>query len=93
MSEKVPEKSKRGGFRPGAGRKPGIPNKISGDLKQAILDAADRAGAGEGVVGYLQTQAVLNPGPFLSLLGKVLPMQVTGEGGGALTIEIKRFAD
>jgi hypothetical protein len=46
-------------------------------------------------VGYLTTQAVLNPGPFMSLLGKVLPMQVTGPDGadglpGAIQINVIR---
>lgn len=81
-----------GGKREGAGRKPGVPNKFTAELKDAILQAAEQAGGDEGIVGYLKEQAAKNPGPFLSLLGKVLPMQVTGEGGAPLTIEITRFA-
>jgi hypothetical protein len=30
----------------------------------------------------------VNPGPFMSLLGKVLPMQVTGEDGESIKLEI-----
>lgn len=75
------------------GRAKGTPNKTTGLLKDAILKAADQAGGREKLVGYLKTQAVLNPGPFLALLGKVLPMQVTGLDGGPLTITITRFAD
>lgn len=44
--------------------------------------AAKDAGGKDGLVGYLQQQAKDNPGPFLALLGKVLPMQIAGEGGG-----------
>jgi hypothetical protein len=44
------------------------------------------------MVGYLTAQAVLNPGPFMALLGKVLPMQVTGEDGGALQVVIQKFS-
>lgn len=58
--------------------------------------AAEKAGGGkaDGLVKYLQTQATANPGPFLALLGKVLPMQVTGEDGGGLVVEIiKRTYD
>ena len=44
------------------------------------------------MVNYLSVQARVNPGPFMSLLGKVLPMQVTGEGGGALQIVVKQFS-
>ena len=58
-------------------------------LKDAILKAAEQAGDGEGLVGYLKTQAKANPGPFMALLGKVLPMQVTGEDGGPVQIAFK----
>lgn len=60
------------------GRKKGTPNKTTALLKDAILQAADEAGAGEGLVGYLKLQATENPGPFMALLGKVLPMQIIG---------------
>lgn len=89
MNEKVERKSRRGGKRPGSGRKKGIPNKLNAMLKDAIVQAAEEAGGPAGVVGYLKRQAKENPGPFLSLLGKVLPMQVTGESGGPLVISWK----
>ena len=75
----------------GKGRIKGVPNKTTALLKDAILRAAENAGGPEGMVGYLQTQAIVNPGPFMSLLGKVLPMQVTGEDGGPLTVVLKTF--
>lgn len=74
---------------PGPGRTRGVPNKTTALLKDAILKAADNAGGKQGLVGYLETQATANPGPFMALLGKVLPMQVTGEGGGAIQITIE----
>lgn len=61
------------------GRTKGTPNKTSAVLKDAILEAAEKAGADfgpEGMVSYLVAQAKANPGPFLSLLGKVLPIQM-----------------
>ena len=64
---------------PGSGRKEGTPNKTTALLKDAILQAAEAAGDKEGMVGYLKTQATENPGPFMALLGKVLPMQVVGD--------------
>ena len=66
------------------GRQKGTPNKVNSDLKEMILGAL----AGVGGQDYLQRQAELNPGSFLTLIGKVLPMQITGEGGGAVTIEV-----
>lgn len=72
--------------KPGPGRPKGIPNKTTTLLKEAILEAAALAGGEGGLVGYLALQASENPQSFIPLLGKVLPMQVTGEGGGPLTI-------
>jgi hypothetical protein len=77
-----------GGFREGAGRKKGVPNKLNADLKAMILGALNDAGG----QAYLARQAVESPGPFLTLIGKVLPLQVTGENGNALAIDF-RWAD
>lgn len=74
------------------GRPKGSQNKTTTLLKDAILKAATDAGRGD-LARYLKGQAEENPGPFLALLGKVLPLQVTGEGGGPLKIEAVRFAD
>lgn len=71
------------------GRKKGTPNKTTALLKDAILQAADQAGGKNGLVGYLRLRAVDTPGPFLALLGKVLPMQVTGEDGGAVRMVVE----
>lgn len=66
----------------GMGRPKGSLNKTTALLKDAILQAAQAAGGEQGMVGYLTIQADKNPGPFMSLLGKVLPMQIdAGEGG------------
>ena len=64
----------------GKGRPKGSKNKTTALLKDAILKAADQAGGPDGMAGYLARQAEENPGPFMSLLGKVLPMQVEGSG-------------
>lgn len=71
MGEFVPEKVKR--KRPeGAGRKKGTPNKRNVELKDMTLKALKLAGG----TRYLAEQAKLNPSAFLTLLGKILPMQV-----------------
>ena len=59
----------------GKGRKKGVPNKNTAALKDMILGALDKAGG----VDYLQEQAETNPTAFLTLVGKVLPLQVHGE--------------
>lgn len=90
--------SKVEGSRPKTGgRVRGTPNKTTALLKDAILKAADAVGEdmqGKGkLVGYCKYLARTEPKAFAGLLGRVLPLQVTGEGGGALVVEIKRFAD
>lgn len=85
MSEK--ETLEIGKGKPGPGRPKGVPNKTTQLLKDAILKAATDAGEGD-MAAYLAKQAKENPGPFLSLLGKVLPMQVTGADGKDLVINV-----
>ena len=69
------------------GRQKGSPNKLTKQLKDMILQALDDSGG----VEYLKQTAIEHPTAFLTLVGKVLPLQVSGEGGGALQIEtIKR---
>ena len=70
------------------GRKAGTPNKTTALLKDAILQAAEKAGGKEGLVGYLKVQAEKNSAPFLALLGKILPMQITDANGEKLSIEV-----
>jgi len=74
------------------GRVKGTPNKTTGMLKEAILKAAELCGEdgnGKGkTVGYLKRLAMDEPKAFAGLLGRVLPLQVTGEGGGAIQVTI-----
>lgn len=79
-------------FKPGqsgnpAGRPPGTPNKTTQLLKDAILKAAVDAGDGD-MAAYLTKQATANPGPFMALLGKVLPMQLDATVKGKLIVVI-----
>lgn len=83
-----PTKFKKG-QKSGPGRPPGTQNKVTKELKDMILQALDGAGG----VQYLQERArdPRTASAFLGLVGKVLPMQVTGANGGPLTVEIVRF--
>jgi hypothetical protein len=58
-----------GGRNSSAGRKKGSPNKLSADVKEAIM-APFNEGAG---VDYLKTVATPDPRTFCTLLGKILP--------------------
>lgn len=73
MSKLVTGRKKTGG------RKKGTPNKINALLKDDILTAANEAHP-DGRVGYLTEQAKENPTAFLTLLGKVLPIDMTTGG-------------
>lgn len=66
------------------GRKKGTPNKINVLLKDALIEAATLAGGKDGLVGYLKKQANDEPAAFMTLLGKVLPMQIRGNVAGQI---------
>lgn len=64
----------------GKGRVKGVPNKVTREVKTMVLQALDKAGG----VAYLE-RCARDPklaGAFLTLVGKVIPLQVTGPGGG-----------
>lgn len=75
------------------GRQKGTPNKTTALLKDAILKAATDAGDGS-LSNYLRDQAIKTPGPFMALLGKVLPTQIEGNPDkpieNTLTITFRR---
>lgn len=87
MSEKQTGENLIGKGKPGPGRPKGLPNKTTQLLKDAILKAATDAGEGD-MAAYLTTQAKENPGPFMALLGKVLPMQIAGDAENPLVINV-----
>ena len=72
----------------GKGRRKGVPNKTTALLKDAILTAAEQAGDKDGLVGYLKKQAEEEPVSFMSLLGKVLPMQIQGDADNPLVLKV-----
>lgn len=69
----------------GPGRPPGSPNKITADIRDAILKAFEEVGGS----AYLVAQANSNPQAFMALLGKILPkdMTLSGPDGGAVVIK------
>ena len=71
------------GKKTGGGSRKGKPNRATADLKALILKALDMAGGAD----YLLEQARKdNASPFMTLVGKVLPLQVTGADGGAIQV-------
>lgn len=65
------------------GRVAGTPNKVSKALKDMILGALDAAGGEK----YLLEQAERNPQAFLTLVGKVLPSEISGANGGPIRFQ------
>lgn len=61
----------------GKGRPKGSKNKITADVKAAILQAFDKVGGAD----YLARQAEENPQAFMTLVGKVMPTQVSNADG------------
>lgn len=64
------------------GKPKGATNKLNREVKQMILDALEGAGG----VDYLIERAgdPRTASAFLTLVGKVLPLQVSGVDGGAI---------
>ncbi len=69
----------------GSGRKPGQTNKDTQQIRDMILGALQDVGGRK----YLAEQAILNPGPFMSLIAKVLPKDVNLDA--TMTIEISEI--
>lgn len=60
----------------GKGRPKGSANKTTTEVKEMILQALQQAGG----IEYLVAQAHDKPAAFLTLVGKVMPLQVNGAG-------------
>jgi hypothetical protein len=55
----------------GRGRPKGSPNKVTDAVKDMVAQALDKAGG----IEYLVTQSAVNPTAFLTLVGKIIPVQ------------------
>lgn len=68
----------------GMGRKKGVPNRVTKLVRDMITQALDDAGG----VSYLVERAhdPKTASAFLTLVGKVLPVQLTGDGGGPVQV-------
>jgi hypothetical protein len=78
--------------KPGPGRPKGSVNKTTALMKDAITAVyADLQGDfPERDNGHFYTWAVQNPTEFYKLASKLIPIQVGGEDGGAITVVINK---
>ncbi len=68
----------------GKGRPKGAVNKQTKALKDMILTALSDAGG----IDYLVKQADENPTAFMTLVGKVLPLDVNNNHGGKVVAQV-----
>ena len=78
------------GFQKGEGGRPkGVRNKLTATVKEAIVEAFNQVGG----VDYLVSIAKDDPKTFCALVGKVIPLEVTGQAGGPLQIQLIDYKD
>ncbi len=82
MDVKQSTEKRIGEGKAGPGRKKGVPNKFTADVKAMVLEALSKAGG----VDYLVGQSESNPTAFLSLVGRVLPLTVAGDPNAPLSV-------
>jgi hypothetical protein len=74
----------RGGKRNGAGRRTGVPNKISGTVKENVIAVFEDIGG----VGAMSKWAKGNPSDFFRIYSRLLPTQIEGKVEGGLILQI-----
>ena len=77
---------------PGGGRPKGTPNKVTKTIREAVLEAV-KPGAchPEGLTGWLIDRAnggIEDRKIFAGIVSRVIPVEITGEGGGAIKVEL-----
>jgi hypothetical protein len=66
------------------GRKKGVPNKITRDVREAIIEAFSELGGPK----YLKAIAVTEPKAFCALLGRILPVMVEGDADNPMVLKV-----
>lgn len=70
----------------GPGRPKGMANKVTVQAKEALQMAFDGIGGVKALTKWANDEK--NKGAFFHLYTKLLPIQITGDGGGPVKIEI-----
>lgn len=77
----------RGGARPGAGRKKGVPTKMTLAAKEAIQYAFLGLGGADRLVAWAQEDKLNERSFWTQIYPKLLPLQVTGDPANPLAIQ------
>jgi hypothetical protein len=70
-----------------AGRRPGVPNKVTQTFRDVLLQAVSEVGSSQevgkdgegGLLGFLKMCSVLERKTTLLLLGRILPLKISAE--------------
>lgn len=75
------------------GRTKGTPNKTTQAAKDAIAAAATALGGSDRLVAWAKEDAKNEHSFWTVIYPKLMPLQVSGEGGGPLQVSIVRFSE
>src|SRR5580704_4882573 len=71
--------------RPGPGRPRGVPNKFTGELKEAILAGVNGSNK-QGVAGFVLDLSLDTPTSAAALLGRLIPVSMAGTLDGTIVV-------
>jgi hypothetical protein len=75
------------------GRAKGCPNKTTKTAKDAIAMAAEKLGGAARLVAWVKEDPVNERVFWGSIYPKLLPLQVTGDGGGPLVVQTVLYGE
>ncbi len=75
-----------GGKREGAGRKKGVPNKLSGSVKQNIVGVFDKIGGREKMAKWAEE----NQTDFYRLYGRLAPTEIEANVKGKVIVNLNQ---
>jgi hypothetical protein len=74
------------GGKPGPGRPKGSPNKVTAAAKDAIAQAAEELGGFQRIVAWAKEDPLNERAFWATIYPKLIPVQVSGEGGGPVAV-------
>jgi hypothetical protein len=71
----------------------GVPNKITSAARDAIERAAAKLGGAARMTEWAKEDPLNERAFWATIYPKLLPLQVSGENGGPLIVEVMRYTD